>query len=324
MLSHRLAFACVCTLPPVMATAPAIAAAYPTKAVRIVVTAAPGGGNDFVARVIAGALQPGLGQSLVIDNRGGAGGTIATELVARAAPDGYTLLMCFVNFSIYPGLYRKLGFDPVADFAPISTVAGTPLILVVHPSLPAKSVRELVAFAKSRPGHLNYASTGAGSLGHLAAELFKVTAGTDMTHVSYKGGGPAVTALLSNEVQLYFSTMPAALPLVRAGRLRALAVSGSRRAAIDPNLPTIAEAGVPGYDVIGWFGLLAPAATAPSVVERLNVEVNRVLKLAEVRERLATEGVEPLGNTPGEFRQLIRAEINRWSAVVKNSGIKAE
>jgi len=301
-----------------------LAQGYPTRAVRGVVTAAPGGGNDFVARVLAQRLSDGLGQTVVIDNRGGSGGLVGTAVVASAPPDGYTLLFCFVNFAIYPALYRKLPFDPVTGFAPITTLAATPLVLVVPQSLAAKNVAELVKLARARPDQLNFASTGVGSLGHLAGELFKTMTGAGMTHVSYKGGGPAIAALLAGESQLYFSTMPAALTQVKAGRLRALGVTGARRAAADPGIPTIAEAGVPGYDVTGWFGLLAPARTPASAIALLNREVNKALSLADVRERLAAEGVEPLGSTPEAFSLLIRNEIARWSRVVQAAGIQAE
>ena len=300
------------------------AQSYPTRSVRGVVTAAPGGGNDFVARVLAQRLSERLGQTVVIDNRGGSGGLVGTMAVAAAAPDGYTLLFCFVNFAIYPALYRKLPFDPTTAFAPISTLAATPLVLVVPSSHPVKSVAELIALARAKPDQLNFASTGVGSLGHLAGELFKSMTGAGMTHVSYKGGAPAIAALLAGESQLYFSTMPAALTQVKAGRLRALGVSGAKRAAADPGIPTIAEAGVPGYDVTGWFGLLAPARTPATTVNLLNGEVNKVLKLADVRERLAMEGVEALGSTPQEFGVLIRNEIAKWSRVVRAAGIPAE
>lgn len=301
-----------------------VAQSYPTRAVRGVVTAAPGGGNDFVARVLAQRLSDSLGQTVVIDNRGGSGGLVGTAVVASAVPDGYTLLFCFVNFSIYPALYRKLPFDPTTGFAPISTLAATPLVLVVPPSLAAKSVAELITLARAKPDQLNFASTGVGSLGHLAGELFKSMTGAGMTHVSYKGGGPAIAALLADESQLYFSTMPAALTQVKAGRLRALGVTGARRAAADPSIPTIAEAGVSGYDVTGWFGLLAPARTPVTTISLLNREVNKVLKLTDVRERLAAEGVEALGSTPQEFAVLIRNEIAKWSRVVRAAGIHPE
>ena len=297
---------------------------FPVKAVKGVVSAAPGGGNDLVARVLAPHIAENLKQPFVIENRGGSGGVVGTDFVAKAAPDGYTLAMCFVNHAIFPSLYKKLPFDPVTDFAPITTLAGTPLVLVVHPSLPVRTVKQLVALARARPGALNIASTGAGSVGHLAGELFKVSTATAMVQVPYSGGAPAITALLSGEVQLYFATVPAALTQVKAGRLRALAVTGAKRMRLDPELPTIAEAGVPGYDVTGWFGLLAPARTPRAVITYLNAEVNKAIRVQEVRERFAAEGLEPLGSTPEEFAAIIRNDIEKWARVAQSAGIKRE
>jgi tripartite-type tricarboxylate transporter receptor subunit TctC len=297
---------------------------FPVKAVKGVVSAAPGGGNDFVARVLAPHISENLKQPFVIENRGGSGGVVGTDFVAKAVPDGYTLAMCFVNFAIFPSLYKNLPFDPINDFAPITTLAGTPLILVVHPSLPVRTIKQLVALAKAKPGALNIASTGAGSVGHLAGELFKVLTGTNMVQVPYSGGAPAITALLSGEVQLYFATVPAALTQVKAGRLRALAVTSARRMGLEPELPTIAEAGVPGYDVTGWFGLLAPARTPKAVIAYLNAEVNKAIKLQDVRERFATEGLEPLGSTPEEFAAIIKNDIEKWARVAQSAGIKRE
>lgn len=307
-----------------VATQHATAQTFPVKAVKGVVSAAPGGGNDFVARVLAPHISENLKQSFVIENRGGSGGVVGTDYVAKAAPDGYTLAMSFVNFAIFPSLYRKLPFDPVDDFAAITTLAGTSLILVVHPSLPVQSIKQLVALAKTRPSELNIATTGAGSVGHLAGELFKVSTGTNMVQVPYKGGAPAITALLSGEVQLYFATIPAALTQVKAGRLRALAVTSAKRIASAPELPTIAELGVLGYDVTGWFGLLAPARTPKAIIAYLNIEVNKAIKLQDVRERLTTEGLEPLGSTPEEFAALIKHDIEKWSRVARSAGIKPQ
>ena len=228
------------------------------------------------------------------------------------------------TFSANVHLVKKLPFDPVSDFAPVTTLAATPLVLVVHPSLPAKSVRQLIALAKARPGDLNVASTGMGSVGHLAGELFKASTGTTMVQVPYNGGAPAITAVLSGEVQLYFATVPAALTQMKAGRLRALAVTSAKRIASAPELPTIMESGVSGYDVTGWFGLLAPARTPRNVVALLNSEVNKAIKVQDVRDRLATEGLEPLGSSPEEFAALIKSEIEKWSRVVRSAGIKPE
>jgi len=297
---------------------------FPVKPVRGVVSAAAGGGNDFVARVLAPHISEHIKQPFLIENRGGAGGVVGTDYVAKATPDGYTLLMCFVNFAIFPALYKKLPFDPVNDFAPITTLAGTALILVAHPSLPVRSIKQLVALAKARPDALNVASTGVGSVGQLASELFKASTGTRAVHVPYNGGAPAITSILTGETQLYFSTVPAALAQMKSGRLRALAVTSAKRIASAPELPTIAESGVPGYDVTGWFGLLAPARTPAAVVAYLAAEVNRAIKVQDVRERLAAEGLEPLGSTPEEFAALIRREMEKWSRVARDAGIKAE
>lgn len=316
---------CVAALTAATGVAPtAFAQTYPVKTVRGVVSAAAGGGNDFVARVLAPHLTEYIKQPFVIENRGGAGGVVGTDYVAKATPDGYTLLMCFVNFAIFPALYNKLPFHPIDDFAPITTLAGTSLVLVAHPSLPVRSIKQLVALAKAKPGALNVASTGVGSVGQLASELFKVSTGTSMVHVAYSGGAPAITSILSGETQLYFATVPAALTQVKAGRLRALAVTGAKRIASAPELPTIAESGVPGYDVTGWFGLLAPARTPAAIVTYLNAEVNKAIKVQEVRDRFATEGLEPLGSTPEEFAALIKREMEKWSGVVRSAGIKTE
>jgi tripartite-type tricarboxylate transporter receptor subunit TctC len=322
VVSRAIAFACFTIA--LSAMHPAAAQSYPDKPIRVVVASAPGGGTDFVARVLSTRLAENLAQSLVIDNRGGAGGTIGTDIVAKAAADGYTLLVVFVNFAIHPSLYRKLPFDSVRDFSPVSTLATTPLLLVVNPQLPAKSVKDFIALGKAPGSRLNYAAPGVGSLGHLAGELFKSMTGVSMAHIAYKGGGPAITALVGGEVQAYFSTMPAALAQVRAGRLRALAVSSARRAATQPDIPTIAESGVPGYDVTGWFGVLAPARTPASVVKRLNEEFARALATPEVRKRLAGEGLDPASSTPDAFAATIRSDIAKWNKVVTQAGIKAE
>lgn len=318
-------FAGCCTLAAAQSAPSASSAAgYPTKPIRLVVASAPGGGTDFVARVLGQKVTESIGHPLVIDNRGGAGGTVGSDIVAKSPPDGYTLLMVFVNFAIHPSLYPKLPYDPAKDFAPITTLAATPLILVVNPKVPANSIKDLIALAKAPGSRLNYAAPGVGSLGHLAGELFKTMTGTNISHVPYKGGGPSITALIGGEVQMYFSTMPAALAQVKAGRLRAIAVSSAGRAASEPNIPTIAESGVPGYDVAGWFGLLAPARTPRAVVARLNAEFVKALKTAEVRERLTHEGLQPLGSTPEAFAAMLRNDIAKWGKVVRESGIKAE
>ena len=302
----------------------AYAQGYPAKPLRMVVASAPGGGTDFVARVLSRPLSERLGQSVVIDNRGGAGGTLGTDIVAKAPPDGHTLLVVFVNFAIHASLYDKLPYDPIRDFTPLSTLATSPLVLVVHPQFPAKTVKDLIALGKTPGSRLNYAAPGLGSLGHLAGELFKSLSGISMTHVAYKGGGPAITALLGGEVQAYFSTMPAALAQVKAGRLRALAVTSARRAATEPSIPTAAESGVEGYDVTGWFGTMAPARTPAPIVERLNREFVAILGSTEMRERMASDGLDPAPSSPQQFAAIIRADIAKWQRIVREAKIKPE
>jgi len=301
---------------------PVAAQQYPDKPIRLVVGSAPGGGNDFVARATNGRLSDSLGRQVIIDNRGGAGGLLGTEIVAHAAPDGYTLLQMFSNFAILPSLHPKLSFDVQKDFTPIVNIASTPLILVVHPGVPANSVSELIAHARSQKGALNFAAPGVGSLGHLAGELFKSMAKVDMTHVAYKGGGPSIAALMGREVQLYFSTVPAALTQVKAGRLKALGITSAKRAAVAPQVPTIAESGLGGFEVVGWFGMFAPARTPAGIVKRLNQAVNETLAAADVRERLAAEGVEPAGGTPARFAAQVQQDVKKWNAVARQAGIR--
>ncbi|MGZ8266163.1 MAG: tripartite tricarboxylate transporter substrate binding protein [Burkholderiales bacterium] len=301
----------------------ASAQGYPDKPIRLVVGSAPGGGNDFVARATNAKLSEMLGKQVVIDNRGGAGGLLGTEIVAQAQPDGYTLLQMFSNFAILPSLHPKLTFDVEKDFAPIVNIASTPLILVVHPGVPANSVQELIEYARGQKGAVNFAAPGVGSLGHLAGELFKSMAKVDMAHVAYKGGGPAISALVGKEVHLYFSTVPAALTQVKAGRLRALGVTSPKRIAAAPQTPTISEQGLPGFEVIGWFGMFAPARTPAAIVNQLNAVVNKTIALPEVRERLAADGVEPAGGTVAAFTKQVRQDIRKWNEVAKRAGIRA-
>lgn len=304
------------------ATGAAAAEVYPERPIRLVVGSAPGGGNDFVARAMNAKLSEFLGKQVVIDNRGGAGGLLASEIVAHANADGYTLLQMFSNFVILPSLHENLPFDVMKDFIPIANLASSPLILVVHPSLPAKSVPELIKLAQAKPGTLNYAAPGVGSLGHLAAELFKSMAKVEMEHVAYKGGGPSITALVANQVQLYFSTLPAAIGQVKANRLRALGVTGAKRSSAAPQVPTIAEQGLKGFEVVGWFGMFAPAKTPPPVVKMLNANVNKTLELKETRERLLTSGVEAEGGSSGTFAKQVQQDVAKWSAVAKQAGVK--
>jgi tripartite-type tricarboxylate transporter receptor subunit TctC len=306
-------------------SAAAHAQVYPSKPIRMIVAYPPGGGTDIVGRMLAQKLGETLGQAVVVENRGGASGNIGTEVAARAAPDGYTVLMGNVApNAINLNLFKNLPFDPVADFAPVSLVASTPNILVVYPSTPARTVKEVIALAKSRPGMLNFASAGVGSSSHLAGELFRVLAGAEIVHVPYKGAGPAMVDVLSGQVQLYFATMPSAMPHVKSGKLAPIAVTSARRSPALPDVPTIAESGVPGYEAATWYGLLAPAHTPAAAVARLHEGIVKVLADAALRERLAEQGFEPVGNSPEEFGAYIKSEIAKWGKVIRDAGIRAE
>ena len=310
----------------VAAAAPAQSSApnYPSKPIRIVVPQSAGGSTDLTARLVAQKLADALGQPVVVDNRPGAGSIIGTDIVAKAAPDGYTLLVVASSITINPSLHKKLPFDPVRDLAPITQLSAFPNMLTVHPALPVKTVRELIALAQAKPGQINYGSSGTGTGTHLSAELFKSMTGVDMVHVPYKGGGPAVTALLGGQVQLNFATIPSVLPHVRAGKLRAVAVTTIKRSPAVPEVPTIAESGVPGYDHGPWNGMLAPAKTPRTVIARLSAEVARIVHLPEAKAVLVHEGAEPVGNTPEEFAAIIRAETAKWEKVIRAAGIKAD
>jgi tripartite-type tricarboxylate transporter receptor subunit TctC len=298
---------------------------YPNKPVRFIVPFAAGGGSDFVARVVAQKFNEAFGQPLVVDNRGGAGGAIGTELAAKSAPDGYTLLLGSAGpLAIQPGLTARLPYDPLKDFAPITLVTSIPYVLVVHPSLPVKSVRELIALAKAKPGQLNFASPGNGTTTHLATELLKMLAKIDVVNVPYKGVAPAVTDLLAGQVQFMSGDLSTVMPQVKAGRLRALAVTGANRSPQAPELPTVAEAGVPGYEAIGWFAVLAPAATPRDLVTRLNAVIVKGVTEADARERLAALGGDVVANTPAEFAARIRDDLAKWSALIKTIGLKPE
>jgi tripartite-type tricarboxylate transporter receptor subunit TctC len=304
---------------------PAKAQDYPTKPIRLVVPFAAGGATDVLARLVGERLTASLGQQVVVDNRPGAGGNIGSDLVARAEPDGYTILMGAVGtHAINPSLYPKMPYDPVKDFAPVTLVASVPNVLVVNPEVPAKSVQELIDLAKAKPGELNFASSGNGTSIHLSGELFKAMTGTDIVHVPYKGSGPAVTDLLGGQVQMMFDNMPSSLPHVKAGKLRALGVTSAKRSPALPEVPTIAEAGVPGYDATSWFGILAPAGTPEPVVTRLQGAIVQALGEPEMRQRMADLGAEPVGDTPAEFGQFITAELAKWAKVVNDAGVKLE
>ncbi|MEO7726133.1 MAG: tripartite tricarboxylate transporter substrate binding protein [Burkholderiales bacterium] len=303
----------------------AFAESYPSRPIRLLVPFAAGGGGDVVGRIIAQRLSEQLGKPIVIDNRGGAGGTLGVDLAAKAAPDGYTVLLGNVGpIALSPSLYPKLPYDPVRDFAPVTMIASFPNILVANTSLPFKSVQELVAYAKSRPGKLNFASAGAGTSTHLAGELFKSVAVIDVVHVPYKGGAAAVTDVIGGQVAYYFGTLPSSLPLAKAGKLRALGVTSLKRSPAAPEVPTIAESGYPGFEMAAWYGFLVPTGTPRDVIVKLNSATRAALMSPDVRERLVHEGSEPMGGTPEEFGTYITSEIAKWTAVVKAANIKAD
>jgi tripartite-type tricarboxylate transporter receptor subunit TctC len=300
-------------------------APYPSKPIRLVVPFVPGGSTDFIARILGQKLDEALGQQVVIENRAGAAGNIGVDYVAKSAPDGYTLIFGHIGtFGFGPSLYQKLPYDPVKDFAPIALFAMVPNILVVHPSLPARSVKELIALAKARPGQLNYGSSGNGSASHLATEYFKLLSKTDITAIAYKGTGPLVTDVIAGQISLTITGLPPLYPLVQSGRLRALAIGSAKRMPLMPELPTIAEAGVPGYESSTWFGPLAPARTPREIIVRLNAELVKILQRPDVRARFAADGVEALGSTPEEFGAYIKSEIERWGRVIKAAGVRPE
>lgn len=297
---------------------------YPARSIRLVVPYAPGSTTDTLARLLGTKLTAALGQQVVIDNRAGAAGNIGTDIVAKAAADGYTLVVVPGSHAINPSLYAKLPFDPVKDFATVALIGSAPLLIAAHPAVAASSMRELIALAKAKPGEIRYASGGSGSPSHLSMELLKSMAGIDLAHVPYKGGGSVLTALLSAEVQLTPSGALVLLPLARAGRIRLLATTGAKRLAVLPEVATVAESGVPGYVVTGWWGMLAPAGTPKPVVQKLNTEIVRALQSVDLRERLAADGIEAAGGTPEAFAEYLRREIALWSKVVRDSGARAE
>jgi tripartite-type tricarboxylate transporter receptor subunit TctC len=297
--------------------------AYPAKPLKLVVPFAAGGTTSILARLLADRMAQNMGQPFVVDNRPGAGGNVGMDLVAKAEPDGYTILMGPIGLAINPALYAKMPFDPIKGLAPIGLYAGVPNLLVVHPSVPAANVKELIAHAKANPGKLNYASNGNGTSSHLAAEMLKTAAGVDITHVPYKGGAPAMQDLIGGQVSMLFDQMPAVLPQVQGGRVRALGVSSARRSAAAPDVPAIAES-VPGFDMTVWFGLLAPTGTPKEVITRLNSEMLKVLKDPAFQTQLAGMGVTPMPSSPDEFSTFLRNETVRWGKVVKDSGAKLD
>lgn len=297
---------------------------YPTKPVRLIVPFAPGGGLDVAVRPIAQELSQRLGQQFVVDNRGGAGGILGTELGAHAIPDGYTLLAGSVSVSSLPALYKKLSFDPVMDFAPISIAISSAYVLLVHPSVPAASVKDLIALAKKTPGKLHFGSAGRGSTIHLAGEMFRTMAKIDIVHVPYKGAGPAMMDLVGGQIQLMFGATVATMPMVKAGKLKALGVSTPKRTASVPDTPTIAESGLPEYEVSGWYGFLAPAGTPKPIVAKLYSEIKKVLDTSVMKERLEAQGLDPIGLSPEESARFLRADTERWSRVIREAGIPKE
>lgn len=301
------------------------AQAWPAKPVHLVVPYPPGGSADILARAIGQKLSEGLGQTVVIDNRPGAGTAIGAEATARSAPDGYTIMLGTVSsHAINPALNHRLKYDPIKDFAPISLVAAIPFVLVVHPSLPVNSVQELIALAKSKPGALNFSSAGSGTSNHLAGELFKSMTKTFMVHIPYKGSAPALGDLIAGQVQLMFDLVLTSRPHIKSGAVRALAVTGRERSAALPDVPTVAESGVPGFEVEAWFGLFAPAGTPPEVVDRLNAETVKAMRNKDLLDRLASQGADAMTNTPAQFSAYIGQELEKWRRVVKASGMKAD
>ena len=322
----RAFFACgVALLLALLVSQAALAQAWPNRPVRFLVPFAAGAGiNDIMARLVGQHLGAGLGQPVVIENRAGAGGIAGTDAAAKAAPDGYTFLMTNVSLVTSAYLYSRLPYDPQQDFVPVTLVATSPLMLVVHPAVAAKSVQELIALAKANPGRLNFGSGGVGSTPHLSVELFKSAAGIDAVHVPYKGGAPALNDLISGQLSFMIENVPGTMPFVKGGKLRALAITSAQRSLLEPALPTMAESGVRDYEVVGWQGLFGVAGTPPEIVVRLQAEVSKALRLLEVRERLAALGAEPVGSTPAEFGAFVRAENARWGRIIREKGIRSD
>ena len=309
----------------IAASAASCAQGYPSRSIRIVVAFPPGGTSDVVARTLAQKLNESFGQPVIVENRPGAGGNLGAEFVAKAPADGYTLLVCTpAELAINVSLYGKLPYEPVKDFTPVTLATSAPLILVVHPALPVKTVRELIALAKSRPRELNFGSAGSGSSPHMAMELLRESAGIQINHIPYKGTAPAITDLLGGHIQVFFAGMPPALPQVRAGKLRALAVTTAKRTLLMPQLPTVAESGLRGFVIDNWQGVLLPANTPRDIVARLNSEIVKILALPDVKQRLSEQGAEPAGTTPEQFAAYIRSEIDKYADIIRKSGAKVD
>ncbi|HEV7821690.1 MAG TPA: tripartite tricarboxylate transporter substrate binding protein, partial [Burkholderiales bacterium] len=302
-------------------TSQAADSGYPARPIRLISPFTPGGGNDLVSRTVALAMSRNVGQSIVVDNRPGANTIVGMELVAKAAPDGYTLIMTSSTQAINATLYPKLPYDSIKSFAPVTIVGSSPLIIAVPPSSPIKSVTDLIAAARAKPGELTYPSAGTGNATHLGGELFASMAGVTLTHVPYKGSGPGLTDLSAGRLAVAFSTALSVVPFVKGGRLRAIAVTSNARSAFMPDLPTVAESGLPGYEAGSWYGVVAPARTPQPIVARLHAEIIKVLALPDVRERLVSQGIDPVGNTPDQFAAYIRAEIVKWAKIIKSTGV---
>ncbi len=302
-----------------------LAQSYPNKPIRFIVPFPPGGGADILARIVGEKLTKNWRQPVVIDNRPGGNGFIGAQIAAKAAPDGYTIYLGNSDhLTVNPCLYSKMPYDTVKDFAPVTPVAYQKLILIVHPTVPAASVKELISLAKSKPGQLNFASWGTGSVGHLTGELFKTMAGVDMVHIPYKGSSPAFTDLLGGQVSLMFATIAAGSPHVKSGKLRALAITGAKRSPALPDVPTVAEAGLPGFEIASWNGVFAPAGTPKEIVTKLNTEIVKILSMPDVNERLSALGAEPAGMTPEQFAAIIKADLNKWAKIAKDAGIRLD
>jgi len=301
----------------------AAAQTYPSKPVRLIVPFPPGGSNDVVGRMIAVQLSTRLDKPVIVENQGGAGGLIGTEMAARSQPDGYTLLLVSVAYAFIPAIY-KLPYDPATAFAPVAILGAGPVVIAVTSKLPVNSVKELIALAKEKPGELNYATAGVGSFQHLASELFKLQAGVDIVHIPFKGGGPAMMDVIAGNTQIAIGSLVQMLPQIHAGKLKALGVGSAKRIAALPELPTISEAGVPGYEVTNWWGIVVPAGTPRSIIDRLHKELTAVVASTETKQRFETEGAEPLSMSPDEFGRFIAAETVKWARVVKDAGIRAE
>jgi tripartite-type tricarboxylate transporter receptor subunit TctC len=322
-MSRRFPIACL-LVTAVALGGPELAQPYPAKPIRMIVGFPPGGGTDIMARLLAAKLPEFLGQPFVVENRPGAATNIAMEHVARSAPDGYTILVTTATMAMNPSFYKKLPFDVLRDFAPVSVFSDSPNVLVVRASLAAKDAGEVVALARAKPGVLNYSSAGTGTTQHMTGELFKLRTGTDIVHVPFKGTGPSLTTLIAGDVDMTFANIPAILPHVRTGRLRALAVAGAKRSELMPDVPTMKEAGVDGVEVTIWYGVLAPAATPRAVVDTLAAAVTKAARSPDIRTRLLEQGAEPIGNTPEEFARQLREEVARWNRVVATSGIRVD